>query len=71
MTANEEHARRLVAEADACMSQRKALLCASVVLATTASIPAARKALRAWNGPASIKTAAIELLATTGQETAP
>jgi hypothetical protein len=62
VTANDELARRLSAEADAAMTLRRALLCASVALATTASIPAARTALQAWNGPASVRDSALKVL---------
>lgn len=62
MTANEEHARRLAAEADAAMKQRRALLCASVALSTTSTVASARRALREWDGPGEVKAAALELL---------
>jgi hypothetical protein len=62
VTANDEHARRLAAEADAAMKQRRTLLCASVALSTTKTVSAARRALRDWDGPGEVKTAALELL---------
>jgi hypothetical protein len=59
---NADLARQLVAQADDAMHRRKALLCASVVLATTSTVPAAVRALSDWDGPADIKAAAIEVL---------
>jgi hypothetical protein len=59
---NRELAKRLVAEADAHMTDRKALLCAAVVADRTSSIPAAIKALREWDGPAEVVGRAMERL---------
>jgi hypothetical protein len=44
------------------IARRRALLVAAVALAETKTITAARKVLDGWDGPATIKTEAIELL---------
>lgn len=62
MTANAEFAEQLRRQADDAMARRRILLVASVAAETTRTIPAAIRALGEWNGPAAIKTAAIELL---------
>ena len=62
MTGNQQLAEQLRAQADDATRQRRVLLCASVALATTTSVPAAIRVLREWDGPAAIKTAAAELL---------
>lgn len=59
---NAELAEQLRHQADDAMSHRKALLCASVALATTTSIAAAKRALREWHGPAGIRDRAVTLL---------
>jgi hypothetical protein len=59
---NDQLARQFRAQADEAMSARKALLCASVAVATTSTIPAAIGALERWDGPAAVKAAAIELV---------
>jgi hypothetical protein len=60
--ANSELAEQLRRQADDASARRRVLLTASVALSTTPSTLAAIRALGEWNGPATIKTAAIELL---------
>jgi hypothetical protein len=62
VTANAELAEQLRHQADEAMHRRKALLCASVAVATTATIPAAIRALREWNGPERIRQDAIDVI---------
>ena len=64
MTANADLAAQLRAQADDAMQQRKILLCASVALASTTTIAAARKVLAdpELRIPAAVKSAAIGLL---------
>ena len=50
---------------------RAAALCAAVALVESTSIPGARKILAAWDGPAAIKAAAIELLGTLTRQESP
>jgi hypothetical protein len=50
MTLNDQRVEQLRAQADDAMSRRKALLCASVALTTTASLAGAKRALREWDG---------------------
>jgi hypothetical protein len=74
MTSNDHLAEQLRRQADDCMHRRKVLLTCSVALGTTTSAGAAIRALRGWDGPDAIKTAAIKLLdqlTATEQETAP
>jgi hypothetical protein len=59
---NKQLAERLVAEADACTSRRKALLCAAVAVGTTTSIRAAARAMADWDGPPAIRDQAIEII---------
>ncbi len=60
--ANDDHAAQLVEQADAAMRQRKALLCASVVLCSTSNVAAARKLLRGYEGQPVVVTDAMEIL---------
>lgn len=62
MTANRDLAARLRAEADDAVHHRKVLLVAAVALSESNSFTAARKILQGWDGPASIRNDAIELL---------
>jgi hypothetical protein len=62
VTGNRDLAAGLRDQADAAVHRRKVLLCASVALAETSTIAAARKVLHDWDGPAAIRDAAIELL---------
>jgi len=62
MTANKVLADQLARQAGDDMAERKVLLVCSVALATTKTIPAARKVLAGWNGPAVIRDGAITLL---------
>ncbi len=68
MTANADLAATARAQADDAMGRRKALLCASVALAETSSITAARKVLREWNGPEHIRAAALDVLGQLARE---
>ncbi len=54
----------LLAEADAALLRRKALLCARVAVMTTSTPAAARQALTDWTGPASVRAAALAVLDT-------
>ncbi|MGO9079034.1 MAG: hypothetical protein ACLQDY_08310 [Streptosporangiaceae bacterium] len=62
MTANTALAAQLVTEANEAASRRRALLCASTALGTTASVPAAREVLSQWDGPAAVRDDAIGIL---------
>lgn len=62
MPANRELAALLRDQADDAAHHRKALLCASVALAETKTVPAAVKVIEQWDGPAEIKDAAAGLL---------
>jgi hypothetical protein len=62
VTANAELAARLRGQADDAILRRKALLCASVALAETKTVPAAIKVIRDCRLPAEISEAAVELL---------
>jgi hypothetical protein len=62
MTSNADLARQLRDQADNAMLRRKALLCASVALGETQSVPAAIKVIRDCRLPAEISEAAVELL---------
>ena len=65
---NSELAAKLIRQADGCMSRRRALLCASVALGTTKTIPAARKVLREWQGPAAVIGEALDIIDQLAQE---
>jgi hypothetical protein len=66
---NAEHAQRLVAEADVAMRHRRALLCASVALATTSTAAQARRVLTGWaDGPHTIVADAIAVLDALGAQ---
>lgn len=57
-----DRARKLAAAADPGSIERRAFGCASVALSTTSSIPAARRVLAGWNGPADVQAAAMAAL---------
>lgn len=59
---NAELAAELVRQADDAMAERRILLVCSVALGTTKTIPAAKRALREWDGPADIRDGAVKLL---------
>jgi hypothetical protein len=59
---NAELAADLVRQADGHMAERRSLLACSVALGTTKTIPAAKKALREWDGPGDVRAGAVELL---------
>lgn len=59
---NRRLADQLARQAGGDMAERKILLVCSVALATTKTIPAARKVLAGWDGPASIRDGAVKLL---------
>jgi hypothetical protein len=59
---NAELAAELLRQADDAMVLRKQLLCAATVLRNTKTIPAAKRALREWDGPSEIVARAVELL---------
>jgi hypothetical protein len=68
VTGNQQLAEQLRRQADDATRQRRALLCASVALATTTSVPAAIRVLHEWDGPEAIKTAAADLLGDLSKE---
>lgn len=55
-------AEQLLAEAQPLMARRRALLCASTALGTTATIGAALQALADWDGPADIRGQASAII---------
>jgi 2-methylcitrate dehydratase PrpD len=59
---NAELAEQFRRQADEAMTRRKILLCCHVALSTTASLAAAKRALREWGGPADIRDGAVTLL---------
>ena len=70
MTANAELAEELRARADDAMHQRRVFLVASVALASTTTLAAARKVLAdpELRIPGSVKSAALELLGQLAQD---
>jgi hypothetical protein len=67
---NQDLASKLIAEADTATERRRELLCCAVAISTTKTIPAARKVLTEWEGPDSIRRAAIATLDALAAETA-
>lgn len=63
-------ARQLAAAAELGSMERRAYGCAAMAIATTRSIPAARRALADWNGPGEVKAAALAALEKLTQEAA-
>ena len=72
MTANADLAAELRRQADDATMRRRVLLCASVALATTTSVPAAIRVLREWDtGPQAIRSAAAELIGELARQESP
>lgn len=61
-TRNAELAQQLLDEAKPLLPRRAALLCARAALGTTASLSAARTALRTWDGPDQVRRDASGIL---------